>query len=271
MNCTDLEKMARVGELESRRQDVDVVEHLRGCDGCQALYGGDSPLGELLCDAPDLRFEGQFDELSRAVRAEDSTMTGRLRALPSTQRYGILIAFGLVLTLLTFLIWRRPDYDTYLAARMQLVVLTLMVVALLTVPESLRPLSVRPAPMSRLALLAAGLGVPLALAVLPEAPHLHEANHGREPVWLGSLPCLGIGLGVAAPVALLWSRLQRGGNTPRLWMLVAALGGLFGNAVLQIHCPVTRSAHLVLGHASVGFTFAGFMLLLWRTGRLRSP
>ncbi len=270
MNCTDLEQMARDGQLRDRRREPAVVAHLRDCEGCQALYSDESPLGELLCEPSGFDFDSQHAEIEALLRAEDATWAGRLKALPSSRRHALLFIFGLVLVTLTFVTWRRADFALYSGTRMLLVISSLLVAAAFVVSEALRPLSERPSARGRFALLLTGLGLPVLFALLPQADYLHPANHGREPVWLGALPCLGIGCGVAMPVVWLWSRLDRGGEVgSRFWFLLAGLGGLFGNAVLQVHCPVTRVAHLMLGHASVGLAFGVVLVLLWRAGRLR--
>lgn len=252
MNCTDLETLTRRGQLAAHGSDSSVVAHLRECASCRVLYGEASQLGELLCELPRFDIENQQAEIAKMLWAEDRSWSGRLKALPSWSRYGLLFAFGLMLLILTFYGGRRADLEFYPLPRMLIVVSTLMAIAALSVRETLRPLS-RSIVSAKPWLLLLSLALPWGVVLLPEAAKLHPANHGHEPVWWGALPCFGIGMAVAASVACVWHLFDRGGvGGIRLWLLVAGLGGLVGNAVLQLHCPVTTVAHLALGHASVG-------------------
>lgn len=262
MKCTDLETLTRLGQLAARRADPPVVDHLRECASCRVLYGDGSQLGELLCELPRFDVENQHAEIANLLWAEDRSWSGRLKALPSWSRHGLLFAFGLTLLILTFYGSRRADFEFYPLPRMLIVVSTLMALTAFSVRETLLPLS-RPITSARPWLLLVSLGLPWGVAVLPEVAGLEPFNRGSEPVWLGALPCFGIGTAVAASVACVWRLLDRGGGR-RLWLLVASLGGLVGNAVLQLHCPVTTVAHLALGHAGIGVALGVIGLTLQR-------
>jgi hypothetical protein len=81
------------------------------------------------------------------------------------------------------------------------------------------------------------------------------------------LPCLVVGLGIAAPMAALFWLIVRRGAPLSLIQTGGTLGataGLVGVAVLQIKCPHQEAAHLLAWHASVLLiAVGGGMLAGW--------
>ena len=85
---------------------------------------------------------------------------------------------------------------------------------------------------------------------------------GPSPSPFGDIPgvtfvqatvgCFVLGALVGGFVVVGLRLLDRGGHRSREAALFAATaGGLAANAALELHCPATAPAHLLLGHASV--------------------
>jgi hypothetical protein len=268
VDCRDLEKLAQEGAQSERRASPEVQVHLDACEGCRALYAGQGELGQsLAADPVPFELSDLEQQLAQAIAQEDATLTGRLRALSTPKRARLIVAVGLALSVMTFLVWQRPDYHLYQSSRMALVLSCFVALAILASWEALRPLSVAPSPTWRRVLLVLGAVMPFALALMPEAPAVHAANTGGS-VFSHAAVCLSIGLGAATPVITLWAWLDRGGISE--WAmrgLVAAMGGLYANAMLQLHCPVTQRLHLLLGHAGVTLVLLVALTLLPRLSR----
>ncbi len=269
MDCRDLEQLALEGALDDLRSSEGVRAHLEECEGCRDLYEGDGELGQSLAQQPmELDLDGLQQQLSRAIEHEDSTIAGRLRALSTPKRARLLVVLGVVSCLATYLVWRRVDFHHYEPSRMGLVLSVFVILAMLASWEALRPLSVAPSPLWRRVLLGVGVVTPFVMALMPEAPAVHAANTTGEDVVGRALVCLSIGLGAATPVIVLWALLDRGGVSQwALRGLVAAMAGLYANAMLQLHCPVTQSLHLLLGHAGVTLVLLVVISLVPRISR----
>jgi hypothetical protein len=255
VDCQQLETLAREGVLPKRRSDPEIQAHLEQCNGCRALYAGEGHLARSLTELPfSLDLDTLRCELASAFEQEDSSLAGRLRALPSTQRRAVLSGVGLLMCLLTALVLLRADFRAYDSARMVGILVVLTALAALASWEALRPLSVAPTGSRRTLLIGFGVFVPVALALLPEAESAHRATTAGASLLVSAFKCLGIGLGAATPVIVAWRWLDRVGIASaggHLRVLVAAMGGLYANAVLQLHCPITHSTHLLFGHATV--------------------
>lgn len=219
--------------------------------------------------APDLH--SLYTVLQQEVGQERGARAW-LRSRSTPIRRAIACAGLALLALAAALGWLRPDFGVYPLTRMALTLLVSVALIAGQLWLVLRPLQ-RPAlprwvsPALTLVALA-GL---LALYALPAAHLAHPASAqapGLGALLTRALPCLGIGLALAgATYALLWA-LDRGGAGRAL--LAAVCGGVSANLILQLHCPVTAPAHLVLGHLGVVLLFAGGVALRTRAAAWRS-
>ncbi len=83
------------------------------------------------------------------------------------------------------------------------------------------------------------------------------------------IPCLTAGLAVAVPAAAAsWLVIRRGMaiDRPAAGMAFGILGGLSGLAMLELHCPNSEAAHVMVWHTAVPLLSA---LLGMAAGRLR--
>ena len=78
-----------------------------------------------------------------------------------------------------------------------------------------------------------------------------------------ALGCFAHGACVAALFVGIAALLDRGGRRASL-PFAAALGGLLASWALGLHCSIAHPAHLLLGHAAVGFVMASLALLAAR-------
>jgi uncharacterized membrane protein len=118
----------------------------------------------------------------------------------------------------------------------------------------LRPAHI-PAPPDRslLVIIAAGLLLPIVTALLPAGAHSfdHYVQYTQTQATVG---CFVIGAFTGVLVVLVLRALDRTAHDSRpAGVLAAVTGGVAGNLALELHCPVTAPAHLLLGHATVGF------------------
>ena len=116
----------------------------------------------------------------------------------------------------------------------------------------------------RQATLLAAFGLPILLALLGPAHAAHTASlaGAGADFWPRAFACLALGAAVAVPimaVLMLADRLQ--GRSWWAAVLTAAAGGLAGNLVLHVHCPITYPSHLLAGHATVGAVLVPLVVL----------
>ena len=77
------------------------------------------------------------------------------------------------------------------------------------------------------------------------------------PAPVGALACFLYGSLFALPVILAGiASVRAGARHLGMWAVAVISAGTCGNAVLQLHCPLTDPGHLLLGHASIGFVIA---------------
>jgi hypothetical protein len=129
---------------------------------------------------------------------------------------------------------------------------------------ALRPLHLPP--LSRrveLGALAAGFGLPVLMALLPEVPTASSSGF-NYPGW--TYYCFVDGGGVALATFLLVRVLDRGSlPSTGAALAAAAAAGLAGLIGLQLQCPVNYPMHLLTGHATVPIGVAVVYLLVRRT------
>lgn len=208
---------------------------------------------------PDL--DGLFAAVGRDLQRERGVVAW-LRARSTSLRLVLAGSASGAVVLAAYAWFARPDLGAYPVARMVAVVLIAVSVLAASLALALRPTQ-RPAAPSWAAAAVAGLGLLglLAVYLLPALPALdpsHAQAPGLEAALHRAWPCLGIGLVVAAALYALWSLLDRGGA--RRGLAAAAAAGLTANLALQLHCPITAPAHLILGHLGVALVMLGSAL-----------
>ncbi|MGD8862145.1 MAG: hypothetical protein PVI30_19190 [Myxococcales bacterium] len=240
--------------------------------------GQESPELEALLRASTPPTDGEADaelgalwgELRQRVDAHDASLRGRARDLPTPARFGLVAGLAVLLVAAVGLLAPRPDLSAYPLGRMLLVVLGLGGLLLVSVRMSLRPLH-RPAPRPATVLSVLGLSIATAagFSLLPAAHVLlpHTAPSPELSLWQHVRPCLVFGFALGLPLFAALRVFDRG--TPMgAWPAAAALG-LVGNLALQLHCPITQTSHLLLGHAPLGL-LAAVLVWLWTRARPRA-
>jgi hypothetical protein len=206
-----------------------------------------------------------FATIEQDVRRERG-LAAWLRSLSTPARLAIAFGASSALLVAAYAWFVRPDLAVYPVGRMLAVILVAGGAVAASLLLALRP-SHRPPPPSWAAPASAGLGL-LGLVVvymqpaLPELDPAHAPASGLESALHQAAPCLGIGLLIAFALYALWSLLDRGGA--RRGLAAAAAAGLTANLALQLHCPITAPAHLLLGHLSVALVILAVALVARR-------
>lgn len=212
------------------------------------------------------------DELFAAVEAsvaEEHGLAARLRALSTRQRLLVAVAWAVLLVAATATAMPRGRYGPVPVTRTVLVITVLATLLAITIRLGLRPVQAAPPrPRTLLASFLAGLLAPLVFALLPSSAPVVTAGAGVGPA-TAMLVCFALGVVPGVLVVLALRGLDRlGHGSTDTALLAAAAGGLVGNAGLELHCPITEPAHLLLGHATVGFALAlGYALVIRRRTR----
>lgn len=264
MNCREAQNRILRGDV-----DDSVAAHVQECESCAELAASDARLARALEGArgEDGTADGDLDELMASIEAEDESLRGRLRALPSRQRLALLFVAAISVGAVYFAVWRRPDWAVYPMARMMLIALSLLaataVGVLLALPRYFR--------RGASALLrAAAVLFLFAVAFLPAIlPEVHEA-HPAQPAnfWVGIAKCTGVGTVAAVPVAALVWALKRNDGLEWWSTLAAAMVAAVGaNLALQIHCPVVDPMHILLSHSALTVVYAVVAWILVKIAR----
>jgi len=209
-----------------------------------------------------------LDALRRRVDADLEKETGLLaglRARPTAQRIGLVLTLIAVMVGITAGVTPRTDLADYPALRMAVVLLVLSGVTSAAVWRLLRPLHLpKPSITSTRLLLVAGVLAPTVAALWPVYGHVgNEAGEGLQFA-LGCGRCAAFGAVMGAPVLALATMLRRARvDGAAVVALAGVSAGLAGNLTLQLHCPITDPAHLVLAHAGLALVL-GVVALRWR-------
>ena len=194
-----------------------------------------------------------------------------LRARPTGLRVLIACSAVLGVAAVSGFAGLRPDHGIYPPGRMAAIVLFIAGAVAVELAISLRPLQLpalpRWLPTAAMAVALAGLFV---LYALPAAHLSHPASlHASAPPMLlaRAVQCLAIGLGFGVPVHALLRALDRGGADRAL--IAAVCAGLAANLGLQLHCPITAPAHMLLGHLGVALLLLAAAASYRRIGRPR--
>ena len=220
--------------------------HAAGCPVC-ALRSAE--LGPAL-PSPEDDAEALFSAVETNVAAERGFVAW-LRSLPTRARTVTAALWVSALVALVAVTMPRTRFAPLPADRVVLVVTVLAALLAVALRLGLRPLQVAP-PGTALSVVGfvAGLVAPFLFAL------------GPSPSPFGDIPgvtfvqatvgCFVLGALVGGFVVVGLRLLDRGGHRSREAALFAATaGGLAANAALELHCPATAPAHLLLGHASV--------------------
>ena len=224
-------------------------------------------------EASPLDAEAMFHEVKGQITGADRSPAWWLRSRPTIVRRGIGVLAFVVIAVLGLFALPRPDMSVYPMARMVASLVALGVLLLLSMITALRPLHEPAIGRGRaLAIVASALLATLVVTALPPAHHAHPASlGGTGDALLGrAAPCLYFGLLIGLPVYVLVRLLDRGSMLGAL--LAAAAAGLAGNFVLQLHCPITATAHQLVAHFTVAaiFVAAIFAIEAIRERRRRS-
>lgn len=273
MNCSDLESLARRGQLQQRLGDAEVLAHLRQCGACETLYapGG---VGSVLVgeseSPPMLDLEAMRAELHGALQSDAREPGAWLRQLPTRWRVTAAAVLVLLTALAVWGTWRRDDWGAHEETLMWVTLSALFVATVAALVELFRPLTVLERPRVRWAIILCSVLLPFVFAII-------SSTEAAWPLPSDALRrasvCSAIGVGLALPsavfviLALRTTLFEVGGADSRTLWLAAGVVGLIGNLGLQLHCPFTELEHLVMGHAPLSLLWAAALWVLSRSRR----
>ena len=258
-----------------------VDEHVASCPGCAALLEKGGAIGHTLAraSAPDGKPDGpaSLDELFHAVEsdlARERGLVAWMRSRPTPARIALGLALPLTMVLLHLALSRRADFFVYPIGRMLAELGLYSALAWAAARQLLRPVHLRSGQLVALGLAAAALLVPVALALGAPAHEAHAASFAGvgADFWPRAFACFRFGAMLSIPVmvVLTWAdRLE--GRRAAFAALAAGMGGLVGNVVLHVHCPLTGLGHLLMGHATIGFALVPVILVITWWRRQRRP
>lgn len=249
--------------IEAEGLSTAAARHLAGCADCQLWI---ETWGDGQTPPPsDLRHA--FGALSGEL-AKRRGLRHRLAELPSRVRTVLAMAAGLGVGTVGLALL-RGDFSSYPALRMALTLLVFAGVGVVAALVCLRSFAKVPAPSwLEGTLFTGGVLAPVVAAAIPIEHHhpLAWADAGAA-FWPRAVACLGFGLALAVPLALLLWLLERGQLVDRRRLALAAItSSLAANLALQLHCPLVSTTHLIAGHASI---IVLLLPALWGWRRLR--
>lgn len=210
--------------------------------------------------------DAMFHEVQGRIAGAERSPAWWLRSRPTVVRRGIgLVAFA-ALAVLAIVALPRPDMGVFPMGRMAASLAALAVLLALAIVHALRPLHEPAIGRGRgLLLVAAALLTTLVVTALPPAHHAHPASLGGtgDELLSRAAPCLYFGLLAGLPIYVLVRILDRG--TMLGAVLAASAAGLAANFVLQVHCPITATAHQLLAHFTTAAIFVAGIYVLEAT------
>jgi hypothetical protein len=262
MECTDI----RARLLQGGDLGPAAAAHAAECPACAALLADGGRVARLLGHPEHARVDVDAAlATAEAAMAREVGVRARLRSASTRVRLSMMGLAGASVALAFLVLRPRPDLAAYPRGRLALSVVLLLAATGVGMRMFARPLYLPSTERRRsLAILGAALALPFVLAALPQAHGLPVSLGGTgDDLLARALVCVRTGLMAAAPVALtLW--LVDRGTAP--WVLGAVTAGVTGTLALELHCPLTSPAHLLLGHATIAPIA---MLAALALGRLR--
>ena len=267
MNCQDLQHQLANGIHSGPEVDV----HLATCAPCTELVADGGALASVLADAAAVPAElGDMSAALFQAIEEDGGPLGALRRIPPWVRGAVLIALAAAIGIGEWITGLRPDFEAYPTQMMVLALLALGGPVIGLSIAGTRPLYRPPLPSGMFyGMLTTAVSIPLILGSMP-APHDHPASNITGIFIPATIACFGFGTLIASLVLIVHKLMDRRIHADRnVTALVALVGTVAGTIALQIHCPFTDNAHLLIGHAGPGvvFTVAIFAIFNARRGR----
>lgn len=258
-NCEQVREFLLSGDGDP---PAGVRDHARACEPCAALLADGAVIGRAL--APALAPPGPVDlaplraQLTGAL-ARERGVAARLRSTPTHLRLALAVGLGLAVLAFILLVKARADLGVYPLSRLIPTVVVYAALAFFASRLALWPLQ-RPLPPRwlRVAVAFAALVLPLIIAGLPAAhdAHAHSVGGAGADLVPRALACFSFGTLLSAPVlALVWLASRAPRQVSTLLPLCGVASGLVGTAALELHCPLTAPAHLLVGHATVAVVF----------------
>lgn len=216
-------------------------------------------------DEPELRDRLLADEATPDLgalqaRAWDAihqdAASGGVRRMGTPARTALVLGVAVAVAGASAALLPRHDLGVYPWAHLVLQGASMLVGGLAGVWLAMRP-TWRPEapPWAAAAALATALLLPMIAALWTPTGHAGpELGAAFAPV---TAACFAFGAVAALVVVAAWRVVEQRRLAGSLrWATAAASGAAIGNLALHLHCPVTDPAHLILGHAAIGFVGA---------------
>lgn len=251
------------------------LQHLAQCTLCQdiaEIVAADSPnSSEVPAQSYDV---AELLQRTESVLAEERGILPWLRSRSLHLQLALAGGSGLVSVALQLALAPRSDLTIYPMPRLALLVAAHVIAFALAAKAFLHPLY-RPKSARWEAVIASvAFILPVtALALVPAGAASGVVVGPLSPLFFHqAIVCLRHGALLALPTTLLLLAMRRQLAAERShWLMVAGMGGLLGNLLLQLHCANPEPLHQLLGHATVGVVLFGcvaaFLALVRRGNR----
>jgi len=271
MDCTRIRRWILEGGDPA---SPEAQRHLAECPACMSLYAGGADLARLLAGAQAAEPRPAEPDLAGLERqlAGERGWRARLTELPSRSRWAWAVTM-LLLPVVVGSIRHRDNLALYPLGRL---VAELGLFAGLVAASCwlwLRPLYQRqPSHRVLLAALLLALALPWALAMLPPAlpTAILAAQAAARSDVQRAASCFLFGAMTAMPALVVVAGLgRRRAGFPGFVLLPATAAALAGLLGLELHCPETAPAHLLMGHAPIAVALPLLLLLISLRRRAR--
>ena len=221
--------------------DMDSLRQLLDEDVSAASAGTQSPMA----------FEAMFDELAAEVEAEEPTLRGRVRTMPTPARLALGAATGLCIggIVLAF-VGLRGDLGSLNLPRLAASVGGVLAVGGVAAALALRGAHKAPlGPAGQIAAIIA-LAMPFISVVIPG--FWEGMTVPREMAVIAILKCVALGSPIAVLTGTGVMLMTRWTRAPQTRLALAGVaGGCVGFAAQQLECPGADTMHMLLGHAGL--------------------